>query len=296
MKHLLHTAILLMAAAMVFVGAGCEKVVMGEETVDETQPSGNVIIRASLFNIVPFSDTRTVKDIADYASRLSFVFYKDGAKVKAVSQKKGDSDYGQAAVSLVPGDYQLLILAHSCPYGTPTLSDPSFIQFKNKDTGYSDTFFYYGTLSVTGEQQNVELQLQRAASMFSITINDEIPQQVTNILVQYKGESGVLDATTGYGGSVNSEQYINFNVEGLSAPLTLRVYTFLREDEGLLKTVNVIATNAEGLRVAAKEFTNVPMRHCMATEYVGRFFSQESDLTFSLTAETAWQVAGQYAY
>ncbi len=276
--------------------SSCEKVVLDEETAQQETQKGNVTIRASLFQVVPFSDTRAARNITDYASKLSFVIYKNGEKMIAVNQKRGDVDYGQASMNLQAGEYQLLILAHSSPYGTPTLTNPEAIKFTNKDTGYSDTFYYYGTLSVTGGEQTVDLQLQRATSMLSITINDELPAELSHILVQYEGESGVFDATTGYGGTVNSKQYVNFNVEGMKAPLTLRVYTFLRDDIGNLKSVNIIATDVEEARLAQVELTNVPMHHQMVTEYSGMLFTPMGGLNFNLTAETSWEVYGQYTF
>ena len=248
--------------------SSCEKVVLDEETAQQETQKGNVTIRASLFQVVPFSDTRAARNITDYASKLSFVIYKNGEKMIAVNQKRGDVDYGQASMNLQAGEYII----------TSTFNGASLA---NK-------------IIISGSDVNTTST--RATSMLSITINDELPAELSHILVQYEGESGVFDATTGYGGTVNSKQYVNFNVEGMKAPLTLRVYTFLRDDIGNLKSVNIIATDVEEARLAQVELTNVPMHHQMVTEYSGMLFTPMGGLNFNLTAETSWEVYGQYTF
>ena len=280
-----------------FAFAGCEKVVLDEEsTTDETKAAdGNVIIRASLYNIVPF-DTRAEENIADYCSTLQFVLYQNDTKVKAVTQKKGDSGYGVVGLTLEEGTYKLLVLAHSSK-GNPSVADPTMIKFTNQD-GYSDTFFYYGDLTVTEEKRSYEVMLQRATSMVRVTITDEIPANVTKIRLYYEGESGVLNAVTGMGGETDSKQSIWYNVVGYSVPLALRAYTFLRNEEGKLQMTVTAYDNANNI-VAEKQLTNIPMKHCMVTDYEGRLFSEEDagvDARISFLADTEWKVYRQLTF
>ena len=281
----------MMLLAMFSLGA-CEKAVLDEQE-DTQSTEGNVIIRATLYEIVPF-DTRAVQNIADYCSTLQFAVFQDGTKVKGITQKKGSDGYGQVHFSLEPGTYQLLVLAHSST-GSPSINDPSKIQFTNSD-GYSDTFFYYDNLTVTEGENVQEARLQRASSMVRITITDNIPANVSTIRLYYEGESGVFNAVTGWGGTVNSKQSITYNVQGQSSPLTLAAYTFLRNEEGTLN-MTLTAYDANSGVVAEKELKNIPMKNHMVTEYSGKLFSATgTNISMSFTADTAWQVYRQLTF
>ena len=243
---------------------------------------------------MPFNDTRAVQNVADYCSTISFVFYQDGSKVKSFTQKKNDTGFGELTTTLAAGTYQLLILAHSCPFGNPTMSDPAAIKFTNTESGYSDVFYYYDNLVVTDDRNNYDLMLQRGTSMVSITVNDEsMPAEVAKIRVYWEGESGVFNATTGWGGTTNSKQYVMYDVAGQSTPLTLSAYTFLRNETGTL-TITLTAYDSQDATVAEKVLKNVPMKNRMVTECSGKLFSNpNSDIVFNLQADTAWEVYKQ---
>ena len=270
----------------------CEKMVLAGDAADSAE--GNVTIRATMFSIVPFDDTRAVQPIADYCSRLCFVLYQDGEQKRKVLQKSGDSNYGQIAVRLNPGTYQLLVLGHSSD-GNPTLASPESIKFTNT-TGYSDTFYYYGNLVVGEEGSSHDVALQRATSMLRVIITDEIPGNVSRIRLYYTGESGVFDAVAGWGGSTNSKQHTFYDVAGRQSPLALEAYTFLRNETGTLN-VTLTAYDSDDTVIAEKELSDVPMRNCMVTEFSGPLFSvSTSDTGFNFTADTAWEVYGQFTF
>lgn len=284
----------LIPVAMIGFSA-CEKAILDEETNNNGEPEteGNVTIRASLYDIVPF-ETRAVQNIADYCSHLQFVVYQDGTKTTGINQKKDDNNYGQVTLSLQPGTYQLLVLAHSST-GNPTVSDPTKIQFTNQ-TGYSDTFCYYGNLVVESGQNNYDVRLQRATSMVRVTITDEIPSNVKTIRLYYEGESGVLNATTCMGGTTNSKQSITYNIEGYKNPVTLGAYTFMRGEEGTLN-MTVTAYDSNNNIIAEKQLAQVPLKYRMVTEYSGQLFSvSNTDIGLSLTAETEWQTYKQLTF
>ena len=272
---------------------GCEKMVLDgdADAPNDTAARHNVIINASIYNIIPFSQMRAVEPLTNYCSKLCFVVYQNGTQKKKVLQKRGDDSFGQAAMNLSPGTYQLLILGHSSN-ANPTLSNPANIKFANAD-GFTDTFYYYGDLEVADETEQHDLMLERATSMLRVILTDEqMPSSVNRIRIYYTGESGVFDATTGWGGSVNSKQYTMFDVAGRSTPLTLEVYTFLRDDIGSLNAV-LTAYNDKDDVIAEKELNNVPMKNRMVTEYSGSLFdgsSSTQEQAFSLLAETEWQL------
>ena len=139
---------LLLAATIVLLNA-CEKAVI-EEDDDSGQTivtSANVVLSVKANTVSPFeSATRAVVNITDYCKTFNFVLYQNGKKVKSITQKAGDADYGLVSLMLEPGTYQLLVLAHSSK-GNPSLADLEKIQFTNDDN-FTDTFYYYGDLIV----------------------------------------------------------------------------------------------------------------------------------------------------
>ena len=285
---------LLLLAALLLVAVGCEKMVLDDDDAGsskETAADYNVVLRASAYNIIPFSQMRAVESLTNYCSKLCFVVYQDGVQKKKVLPKRGDEGYGETSMKLVPGTYQLLIVGHSSN-NNPTLSNPASVKFANAD-GFTDTFYYYGDLEVTDEADRHDLLLERATSMLRIILTDErMPQTVDRIRVYYTGESGVFDATIGWGGTVNSKQYTMFDVAGRTTPPTLEVYTFLRDDIGSLN-VALTAYDVEANIIAEKELNDVPMKNRMVTEYTGSLFDDNSttaEQTISLLAETEWRV------
>jgi hypothetical protein len=130
-----------------------------------------------------------------------------------------------------------------------------------------------------------DLTLTRATSLLRFIIDDELPSDLYRIKLLYTGGSGVLNAVTGYGGNVDSRQEKLYRVDGYTAPLTLPVYTFLQEDEGMLN-LTVTAMDEANNVLLERKFTDIPMKRNMITEYRGAFF--EHDNAFTLTAETDW--------
>ena len=290
------SAMVVIVAAIMSVAA-CEKAVDEESDVVSSSSSSkttkdgklNVTFRVAEFRQIPYeamkrNDTRSVVDITSYCSHLNFVVYKDGKKIDSRTQTKGNADFGETTMSLRAGDYQLLVLAHSSVGGSPTLTDPEKIQFTNQ-LGYSDTFYYYGNLSVDNDQLTHEIRLTRASARLCFIVTDDIPENITHFYFTFTGGSGVLNAVTGTGGNVNSKQEKKVKVEGLTSPITFNLYTFLHEEEGLLN-VKVDALNSKGEVVVSRSFEKVPVSRNKITEYKGSFFEKNHTLNF--TADTDW--------
>ena len=267
--------------------SSCEKMVIDEEeNLQDTD--ANVIIRTSLYNIVPF-DTRAVENIEDVCSHLCIAFFQNDTKVKDVRQASGDEGYGEVAVTLEPGTYQLLVLAHSSQ-GNPTITDPTAIQFTNSLT-YSDTFCYYGDLEVTNTTATHEIKLKRATTLLRLNLTDDKPSNVKYIRIEYTGGSGVLNTVTGRGGTVNSKQIVLFDVADKNPIPALYLYTFLQSETASLNVT--IQAKDDSYVLTEKTLSNVPMKEYMMTEYTGSLFSNSSEDTFSFTAETGWEVYHQ---
>lgn len=251
---------------------GCEKPLIEGNNELAEQTTGNVTLHVSGFE--SYSDefgTREIKDIAQVCSRLNFIVYQNGEKVKAVNQKEGDDTFGEVTLNMESGTYQVLILAHSSD-GNPSQSHPEKVQFTNS-IGYTDTFYYYGDMEVTAEGATLSVMLKRAVAAFRLVTTDAKPADVASIRFRYTGGSGALDAITGYG-CVNSIQTATYNVADCSGSLTLEAYTFLHKEEGQLE-IQVSAYNSQGATLYERTFQNVPMKRNTITEYSGTLFYGE---------------------
>ena len=284
-----------LAALILMVCASCEKMVIDEEEQPEKTSNANLILRVSKSSFHPYDgDTKTVVDMADYCSRFNFVLYQDGKKVKAVTQMKDEAgnDFGQVAMTVSTGTYQLMVLAHSSVGGNPVLSHPEEIQFTNQ-LGYSDTFYYYGTIEVTTDQTSHDIMLNRATTMVRLNFDEVFPENMGNMKIYYTGESGVLNATTGFGGTTNSKQEKIVNLSsfaGQHKTYSLPIYTFMREETGTLN-IKITAYNNEGEVIVERSYEDVPIEHTKATDFVGEFFEHETQQAFSFKLETDWEVS-----
>lgn len=285
------------AFAAVLLFSSCEKMVIDEEetpSVVDTK-NANIVLRVSSSSFQPYeASTRAVVDITTYCSRLNFVLYREGKKVKAVTQTKDEENYGQLAMALEPGTYQLLVLAHSCK-DDPTLAHPEEIKFDNTKTSYFDTFYYYGDLNVTEEPQNHDILLTRATTLVKLKMND-YPNDLESMSVYYTGGSGVFNAVTGFGGTVNSQQSIGWKLNNYvenNLPFDFNVYTFLQQEVGSM-FLRITAYNKNGETIIQREYTDVPVENGKMTVFQGHFFDPENN--FSLTAETDWETAATLTY
>ena len=289
----------LMAMATMTIGlTSCEKAVFDEETPAVTPENANLIIRVAGNRVNDAFETRAMVNITDYCSRFNFVLYKDGQKVESRSQLKGDDGYGQVALSLAPATYKLLVLAHNSTKN-PTVSDPEAIQFTNSD-GYSDTFYYYGDIVVTKEAKTHEITLKRAVTKVTFIINDEIPSDVKYVGIYYTGGSGVFNAVTGYGGSVNSQQMKVVSVQNQTPPIVIPIYTFLQQDTGTMKlkvtAYSYYKDTSDNTVYLERTFSDIPVEHHKQTIVEGDFFEHDSQNTFSFIAETDWELSQRISY
>lgn len=74
----------------------------------------------------------TVPEQADFQyTHLCFVIYDlAGRRLRQTNQTTDDAKLGSCTYRLNEGEYQLVVLAHSCPKN-PAMTDPEKIQFNN---------------------------------------------------------------------------------------------------------------------------------------------------------------------
>ena len=109
MKKNLWTLALILPA-MLF--SACEKgYAEEEEVITPDDPQGNIILRVKSIEMIPFENTtRAATTMEQLCSRLQFAVFKDGVKVKNVSQQQGDAHFGETTLTLAEGEYQLVVM------------------------------------------------------------------------------------------------------------------------------------------------------------------------------------------
>ena len=291
------TAILLVLMAML---TACEKPLLDDAAaVSDASPSeANVILHFTQFEQEAF--TRAATDITSLCSRLNIaIFNSEGTKVKTVAQKEGNSDYGTVALSLAEGTYQLVVIAHNCE-GSATITSTEKVTFPNNKV--TDTFYYYGDLVVTSEQQNYDLTLTRAVAMFRLVLTDEnIPSAVAKFKFYYTGGSSTFSPKDGYG-CVNSKQTELRTVPAGSASGTIfEIFTLPHTEEDVLTKLTVTALDANDNTIKERIFENVPVVRNQVTRYTGSFFGsggggQTGSGDFRMTADPDWDAVNGYTF
>lgn len=289
-------SLLLLASLLL---ASCEKVNL-DEPEGRLEPEGGVKVRFSIANLtqIPFEgDVATPPSgaaLSAVCTRISFAIYQaDGAVYDARHQQSTDPEFGTLTTSLPPGNYKIIVLAHS-GLAVPTFE--SWERVKFKDNKLTDTFYCVKDIEVAGGG-SYEFELKRAVSMFRLVVSDAIPPGVKRMKFYYTGGSSTFDPLSGFG-CVNSRQteYREVPADGHDAGRQFEVYTFPHAEEDELK-MTVTALNADNETVAEHVFTAVPVRRNVITPYSGSFFGGTptggqggggGDVTFTLSFDTSW--------
>lgn len=253
----------------------CEKGYTAEEEVTDETPQANVTLRVKSIEMLPFENTggsRSTTTMDQLCTRLQFAVFKDGEKVKNISQQQGDTKFGEATLTLAEGEYRLAVIGHSCS-SNATITDLNKITFPgNKVT---DTFYYYGTFTVGSQPQTVELELHRAVAMLRFCLTNPLPGDIKQLRFYYTGGSSTFSATTGYG-SVNSKQTEIRDVA--NSEKTFEVYTFPHAQTGQLK-VTITALDANGVEVAETVMEDIPVEINKISRYEGPLFEGTANST-----------------
>lgn len=217
--------------------------------------------------------------LEDICTRLSFSFFNGEEKVKTVNQVAGDNGFGTASINLSEGTYRLVVIAHSGK-GNCTISSPEKVKFyKNKMT---DTFAYYGTLEVSeDEDTNQEINLSRAVAKITLSINDNIPENVKRLLFYYTGGSSTLNATT-MQGCVNSKQTEEREI--VAGQKDYDIYTFPHQDDKKV-ALTITGYDPSDVEVSSKYIENIPVKRNYITTCIGDLFG-EGDYTPSDKEQT----------
>ena len=226
--------------------------------------------------------------LGDVCSRLTLAIFDGEEKLETVNQLSTDNGFGTAYVSLDEGEYRLVVIAHNGK-GNCSVSAPEKVKFaSNKLT---DTFYYYGRLSVNEEGATTNINLRRAVGAFKLHINDEtIPEEIRSIKFYYTGGSSTLDATTGFG-CVNSRQTENFSMKDGGRDFT--VYTFPHEEEKNIKmSISFLDADAKVVKSFEKADLKIHQNQTTYTEIsIADGFGGGDDSTgggISITVDPTW--------
>ena len=263
----------------------CEQPFLGEDESEVT--GGNLTVRVFQIEKTPFAGlTRGVDSVGEVCTRLNYAVYdEDGSRVKQVNQTSDAENFGTISFRLEAGDYMVVVVAHSAN-GNPKMTNSAKIQFSNA-TGYTDTFLCSGDVSINDEPVDMQVSLDRIASMCRFVITDDsIPAEVKKMQFYYTGGSGAFDASTGLG-SVNSKQVMTFDVGQDQKQFDL--YTFLHESSSAI-SLKVTALDANDNVLYEREF-DVPMEQNHITWLSGAYFNgsgSSASANIGVTVNTDW--------
>lgn len=246
---------LLAAIILVLVATltSCEKFSLDESGQSSTHDANaNVTVRIHQVQNRTIGEvtkaTASGTALKDVCSKVSFVVFDGEEKIEAINQSADDDNFGIARFSLDEGEYRLVVIAHNGK-GNCTMTVPEKVKFtSNKLT---DTFYYYGKLTVKDDKILADVKLQRAVSAFRLHITDEtIPEEMKSIKFYYTGGSSTLDATSGYG-CVNSRQTELFGFKDNNKDF--EVFTFPHEEiKGIKMTISILDADGQVIKTYEK--------------------------------------------
>lgn len=260
----------------------CEKPMFPDNASSGNDDKANLIVTLYQIETEQFPGAKSRAIVTDYCTRLNFAVYDSlNTRVGQVNQVVGDKDFGTAHFKVEPGKYRVVVVGHSSN-GNPTMTNPSKIQFKNKD-GFTDTFLSNDTVVVGDSEKKLPVNINRIVALCRFVITDSIPSKVAQMRFQYKGGSGAFDAATGLG-CVKSTQTEFFPIESDQESNYFDLYTFLPDKEGEIH-LQATAYDEDNNVVCDNEF-DVPLKRRLITKLSGPYFSGSSGSSGSTSGIT----------
>lgn len=274
---------------IVLAGAvSCEK--MNVEDASDGSKT-NVVLRIGTVEQVPFELSRTRgRDMNGVCSRLNFLVYQDGERIRQISQSSDDDVFGEAQIQLPEGRYFLVVLAHSSN-GNPTSTDARKIGFTNT-TGFTDTFFYGDSLIVESEDLTRTLELKRITAMVRFIPYDDIPANAGRIRFYYTGGSGTLDAGNDGWGVVNSKQSQWYDLTHQEEKF--EIYTIPHGDDDELTVMATTYKEQTDNIATERKIEGVPVLRNHITICRGYLFAPVYHMEYEITVDDRWSTDSLY--
>ena len=279
-----------MALAPLLLATSCEKADFGDYESSQSS-GGNLTITISPFEKIDFEDglgakglsagiSRSATSISEVCSRIDMGVYQDSAIVESVTQTSDDEDFGTVSLSLDPGNYHIVVVAHN---GLVKCSVPkTFGDLYFSNNKVTDTFHYYGEIDVTEESQTLDVEVRRIVAMFRLRVTGDIPDDADSLNFYYTGGSTRIDPTTGYGTTNNKPNDYRLVETDVT---DYEIYTIPHEDDDVLKIV-VTAYDNDGKARIETTFEDVPVTVNQITQYSGDFFSSWNSSDDASSEET----------
>ena len=276
-------ALMLMAAAV----SSCEKMTLSESAKSENADKGNVVLRVTQFEQIPF-DAQTRAEVGSVCTRLCFHIYdEDGIRVSYVNQKQEESGFGTASFSLGEGRYVLVVVGHSAS-SNPSFSANEKVSISGNNLG--DTFWCCEELEVGEDEIELNLRLKRIVSMLRFIPTDSKPADMNQVIFSYKGSKGTFDGLTGYG-STNTSQTVKLDVDPDAD--RYEFYMIPSTDNDLLDinlSTYYIEEDGKIHSLTEKEISQVPVKRncitiCRGSLFDGSSSAQSVFITISVDAD-----------
>lgn len=272
---------------MLLTGVSCEKMVIGSEA-DDGDDDANVVLRVASFEQIPFTLAKTRRDARDICTRLNFMVYKDGKRIKQESQKVDDEGFGKAEFRLAEGRYFLVALAHSGA-GNPTSTRSDSIVFSN-DTGHTDTFYWADSIFVDAEHLHDDridktLNLERIVSKIRFEYLDDIPVKAKRIRFKYDDGTAKFNALTGYG-IRTSKQLQWYDLPHTEN--TFEIYTIPHSNAQEYINVDVNSYDSSETEVSIRSVADIPILRNRVTICRGYLFSPVYGAGFDIRISDVW--------
>ena len=271
----------------VLILCGCEKMVIDDDVYSKGDNGGNVTL-----HITQTEDATRSSVLSDVCGRLNVaVFDAGGQKVKAIAQTVADAGFGSVSMSLAAGNYTVVAIGHNCT-GSATITSADKVTFPNNKV--TDTFSYFGRLTVTGDRQDVDIRMKRAVAMIRLHLTDEMAamNDVAQFKFYYLGGSSTFSPSTGYG-CVNSKQteYRAFSDDGVYC-----LYTLPHAANDVLTKMTVTALDASDNALGEIIIENVPVTVNKITDCTGNVRGGSGSITATITVDADWAGVSNYTY
>lgn len=277
---------ILFALVAVFI-CGCEKMVIDDDVYSKGDNGGNVTL-----HITQTEDATRSSVISDVCGRLNVaIFDAGGQKVKAIAQTIADAGFGSVSMSLAAGNYTVVAIGHNCT-GSATITSADKVTFPNNKV--TDTFSYFGRLTVTGDRQDIDIKMKRAVAMIRLHLTDEVSgmDDVAQFKFYYLGGSSTFSPSAGYG-CVNSKQteYRAYSDDGVYC-----LYTLPHAANDVLTKMTVTALDASDNALGEIIIENVPVTVNKITDCTGNVRGGSGSVTATITVDADWAGVNNYTY
>ena len=206
-------------------------------------------------------------------------FNTDGSR--AISKVKTGVPTEPLGLSLTPGDYVLVAVAHSSA-STPSLKSPQQVVYNAKDgRKLTDTYCLAMDVTIGPEPTNsVEMPLRHATAAVRFRLADELPDDVTALRFDYSGGSANVNPSTLQGCTKSNQSELRPVVQ----PQEYVIYTFpYMAIDGVLK-ITVCCIDAHGSVVQQATLSNVSVVRGKVTTIDGCLFS-DTGTTLGFTVD-----------